>query len=117
MAEKHQRDFFGEWGKRELTESQQAKEEGMRVAAENRSDALDLARAVAAKLGRTQRFVSADDVARAYEAQYGVPMAVELGPAAGSIFKGRHWVFTGRRVQSTRLKNHARELKVWEFQG
>lgn len=39
-----------------------------------------------------------------------------LGPAAGSVFKGQRWKFTGRRVLATlNRKNHARELKVWRL--
>lgn len=40
---------------------------------------------------------------------------LELGPAAGSIFKGDCWVFSGRRVLSGLPANHARELKVWKL--
>jgi len=42
-------------------------------------------------------------------------LPTSLGPAAGSLFKGKNWKFTGERIKSSRASNHAREIKVWEL--
>jgi hypothetical protein len=93
-----------------------AKRDGMELAAENRETDLDIARRVAKSLaiGHPERLCQADQVGRVLKARYGI---TSLGPAAGSIFKGREWEFTGQRVLSARTTNHARELKVWRYVG
>jgi len=92
-----------------------AKTEGMSAAALTRSELLSQAREIAVAIARhrVNRRVTADDVGRALRLR-GLP---DLGPAAGSIFRGSMWEFTGERVRSARISNHARELKVWEFVG
>jgi len=40
----------------------------------------------------------------------------DLGNAAGSIFAGKRWKFTGDRVKSRRPSAHAREIKVWRLE-
>lgn len=94
-------------------QSQSRKRQGMLLAEQNKSVLLERARAIAVDLGKKQRYVTADDVGK--EMQY--RSMGELGPAAGSLFKTSDWVFTGRRIQSDRRSNHARELKVWEYVG
>ena len=96
----------------DLLESLRLKREGMETAAQAKPDLLSIARFFAEQLGHQQRFVTADDV-RQKMREYGV--STELGPAAGSIFKTKSWRFTGRRVRSRYIVNHARELKVWEY--
>ena len=88
-----------------------AKAEGMQGAADAKSDLLNKARMLAATHAADHGTVTMDDVATMME-KCGLP---ELGPAAGSVFKGSEWEFTGQRVLSTRAKNHARELKVWRL--
>jgi hypothetical protein len=93
-------------------ESQAKKDEGMVLAAEAGEDALVMARQIAIQIARSRpsRECHADDVGLEMEKR-----GISLGPAAGSIFKGGGWEFTGRRVRSARKKNHARELKVWRL--
>ena len=38
-----------------------------------------------------------------------------LGNAAGSVFRGKDWRFTGRWEKSARVSNHARVNRVWEL--
>lgn len=85
------------------------KETGMALAAENRAEGLAKARAAARRiaLGRADRTCHADLV--------GEETGLNLGPAAGSIFRDGAWEFTGERVPSRRVTNHARELKVWKL--
>jgi len=99
----------------DIVEGEKAKKGGMTAAAWSRSDLLTEARAVAHDLAivRATREVHADDVNREMKRR-GIPFE-ELGPAAGSIFKTGNWIFTGKRVKSARISNHARELKVWRL--
>ena len=100
----------------DLAEAQRLKEEGMASAAANKHDLLKHARHVAKQIAmlRDSRTVTADDVSRAF-AREGVTDS--LGNAAGSIFRGKDWEFTGERVNSQRKTNHSREIKVWRYVG
>lgn len=93
----------------DAAESRRRKERGMALAADAAPALLDRARSYARSLGRGS--VTADDVSEWLE-QQGLP---DLGPAAGSLFRGSEWEFTGRFVQSTRKTNHARLLRVWRL--
>tara|TARA_R110000824_G_scaffold245130_2_gene434136 strand:- start:535 stop:984 length:450 start_codon:yes stop_codon:yes gene_type:complete len=94
-----------------------AKDEGMALAANNRAELLDIARAIARHLATTvhaDRCVDAEDVAYVLS-QRGYP---SLGNAAGSLFRNRkEWRFTGRWRNSTRVTSHARTIRIWEFIG
>ena len=85
---------------------------GMKLAADKKADLLALARVVARDYARKHGEVHADNVGRILKAEHGVD---SLGAAAGSLFKGQEWVFTGRRCESARATNHGRELKVWRL--
>ena len=95
--------------------SKALKREGMDDAAhgQNRTP-LHMARSIAKDLARSHplRECHADAVGMELRRQGYSP---SLGPAAGSLFKGREWKFTGERIQSTRTSNHAREIKVWRL--
>jgi hypothetical protein len=91
-------------------ESYERKQAGMARAADG-NWILEEARSIASKLGRGGVGITADDVGSELDRR-GFP---QLGPAAGSLFKGKQWVFTGERKKSTRKSNHARELKVWRL--
>jgi len=100
----------------DLAEAQRLKEEGMESAAANKHDLLKYARHVAKQIAMlsASRIVTADDVSRAF-AKEGITDS--LGNAAGSIFKGKDWEFTGQRIKSARKTNHSREIKVWRYVG
>tara|TARA_E500000305_G_scaffold111692_1_gene126814 strand:- start:3945 stop:4256 length:312 start_codon:yes stop_codon:yes gene_type:complete len=90
-----------------------ARDTGKQLAADN-STLLEKARQIAVEVAlmRSDRRCSADDVGVEMQKQ-GLP--VSLGPAAGSLFRQKHWRFTGDRINSKRVSNHAREIKVWEL--
>jgi hypothetical protein len=100
----------------DLSEGERAKKEGMEFAEAAQEGALRHAREIARRIAqsRPDRCCTADDVGRALRAQ-GLPDC--LGPAAGSLFRGNEWKFTGRFVKSARIKNHARLLRVWQLLG
>ena len=88
---------------------QQLKESGMALAAANRPGALSTAQRIAIEIAesRPDRTCHMDLVRERFPD--------DLGPAAGSVFRGSKWVFTGNRIRSTLPANHARELKVWRL--
>ena len=100
----------------DLAASTAAKDRGMALAADAKRELLAEAKGIARQLARAHESseCTADDVGMYYHA-LGINIAERLGPAMGSLFKGREWEFTGKRVLSKRKSNHARELKVWRL--
>jgi len=96
--------------------SERLKQDGMARAEGNAKSALELARDIAKKiaLSRVSRRCTADMVGRQLQAAHDIDT---LGPAAGSLFKTKDWKFTGDFVQSKRVTNHSRLLRVWEYIG
>ncbi len=94
-------------------ESERLKREGMAGSARTRKAALDLARAVAKRIAlRTDGTCHADQVGEILKSEYDID---SLGPAAGSIFKGTDWKFSGDFVKSSRTTNHSRLLRIWRL--
>lgn len=91
---------------------EQLKDEGMDKAACNRDFDLAIARNTAVMIaqGRQDRSCTADDVQRVL-----IERGISLGNAAGSIFRGKRWRFTGRFVKSQRVSNHASIRRVWQL--
>jgi hypothetical protein len=98
----------------DLNEGRHRKEVGMSDAENNpkRAEGLALAREIAFNLARQYGEVSADMVGTVLKRDHDID---SLGPAAGSIFKGDEWEFTGERKKSVRVTNHSRELKIWRL--
>lgn len=95
----------------DAAESDRRKREGMAIAADASSH-LDLAREIAIDLARAHGEVHADMVIAELNERHGL---TTLGNAAGSLFRGKHWKFSGRRVKSSRKHAHCNELKVWQL--
>lgn len=95
-------------------DSRDRKRVGMARAATNRNVLLDKAREIARELARRDGETHSDAVSQELM-QRGYPDC--LGPAAGSIFKTSEWVFTGRFVNSARITNHSRLLRVWALRN
>ena len=106
------------WHQIDLTfnakESRDRKRIGMARAAVNRNVLLDKAREIARFLAQRDGETNADAVSQELM-QRGYPDCI--GPAAGSIFKTSEWIFTGRFVNSTRITNHSRLLRVWALRN
>jgi hypothetical protein len=79
---------------------------GMNLAAAKRQADLEVARTTLYMLARSRpdREVTAEDVAH-----------MELGNAAGSLFRGRDWVWTGRFTESKVPKRHSGLIRVWRL--
>ena len=86
---------------------------GTHRAATHRAALLHKARAIAVRVAqhRDSRCACADDVYR----HLNPTDAARLGNAAGSLFHGAHWIFTGRWMASRRITNNARDIKVWKL--
>lgn len=94
--------------------SNAAKTNGMQCAAwppERMPGTLDLARTLAQEIARAGDGTCHMDLVGQRLSELGF----SVGPWSGSVFKGKSWSFTGYRVRSARVTNHARELKVWRF--
>ncbi len=101
-----------------LSLGQALRDMGLESAQEARRDALELGRAYCRKaaLSRSGSLTAtADDAALGFQLA-GLPPDL-LGNAAGSLFKGSEWEFTGKWVPSARTSNHGRYLRVWRYCG
>lgn len=96
----------------DLFEGKALRDEGMSVSAKNNSLALLQAKAIAKKiaLSKEGRTCTIDDVQRVL-----IDLGINLGMAAGSVFKGSEWVFTGQYIATHRKSSHARQIKVWRL--
>ncbi len=91
------------------------REEGLALAATNRSELLAIGRTLVkrAALRNYSREATADDAALGLS-NMGFPANV-LGNAAGSLFRGKEWEFTGQWRPSRRVSNHAHQNRVWRL--
>ena len=93
--------------------AEQHKVSGMAAAANKRETALALAKTLAVEIAIEKGTCTADDVQAALIAK-GYDSS-DLGAAAGSLFKGKRWEWTGEWVPSQRVSNHKRMLRVWRL--
>jgi len=92
---------------------EQLKEVGIQQAVEPRDDLLGRARQIGRAVAIERGTVTADDVQRRLIAEGSPP----LGNAAGALFRGHEWEFTGQWKKSARVSNHARQNRVWRLVG
>jgi hypothetical protein len=92
-----------------------ARDAGMDLAAQKHAALLEKVRValVALAQSRQDRCVTADDAQRWLIANGHSPS--ELGNAAGSLFRGGDWEFTGRWTKSCRVSRHANQIRVWRL--
>ena len=92
----------------------QARDAGMKIAAEHRKSTLGFAQHIAEQIAqdRSDRTCTIDDVI-GWLASHGYDW--KLGNASGSVFRGKMWQNTGRRLKSSRVSNHSREIRVWQL--
>ncbi len=89
------------------------KEDGMDIAAQNRAAELKIAKRLAIDIAtqHPDRLCTIDDVQRKL-----IPMDINLGLAAGSVFKDKDlWEFTGRHIKTQRTSSHRRDIKIWRL--
>lgn len=93
---------------------EQLKEQGIDRAVSVRQAEVAMARQIAVDmaLASPNRRITADHVQSVLKRR-----GIDLGNAAGAIFKGKNWRWTGECVQSSRVSNHSRILRVWELVG
>ena len=106
--EKAQLDIF------DLISARKLRDEGLEIACQNKTDAVKYAQALAESIARSRQdgTCTIDDVQAVL-----IPEGIILGMAAGSVFRGGSWFWTGEMRQSKRTTNHARPVKVWALKG
>jgi hypothetical protein len=97
----------------DLEKGEQRKEWGIEQASLLRKELLELARRCAIRVAHRFGEVTYDDVF--YEMIRRGLDPIALGNAAGSIFRGKEFIFTGRWEKSRRVSNHARVNRVWRL--
>lgn len=90
-----------------------AKERGIQQAADNKTSLLEFARKEAVELARAMGEITADDVQRRL-VEKGISVRA-LGSAAGALFRGKQWQWTGRFKKSERAHSHSNLLRVWSL--
>ena len=93
-----------------MNEGERLKQRAMKLAADKRPDDLLIARDIAKMLCRTYGKVTSDMVQERLD-----KYCIDLGNAAGSIFKGGAFVATGEYVKSARRSRHAGLIRVWRL--
>ena len=96
--------------------SQADRREGMRKAADKKSEWLGFFRQMAVQVATTQGgYCDSDTLARFAWEHHRMDMSHILGNASGSLFLGKQWEFTGRYTKATRKRSRGREVKVWRL--
>ena len=90
---------------------------GMQQAAKTRAKVLTLARRVAIEIAKNRKdgVCHADLVQKELGLRGILPH--QLGNAAGSIFRGKNWEWTGHFIKSERTTSNQRIIRVWQFIG
>jgi len=97
----------------DIAEGEQRKEAGLQLAAMERDELLKSAKELAVWMANAYGTVTYDDVF--HQLMLAGLHPEMLGNAAGSVFRGKEWRFTGRWEKSARVSNHARVNRVWEL--
>lgn len=101
----------------DLAEGERLKERGKARARASKDELLSAAREVLVSVARQNGSgrVNADDAHAGLARRFPGYEPSHLGPAAGSLFRGKEWRFSGEWEKSRRASNHARWLRVWEL--
>ncbi len=101
----------------DLPQGECLRDAGMTQAADAyaRRNLIVAARTIAIEIAKSRGSVTADDVFKIMEERNLQPDL--LGNAAGSIFRGKEFVFFGDWKKSSRVTNHARMNRVWFLAG
>lgn len=100
-----------------LDKALEARDAGMDRAALKRKQVLSEARQLAVKIAEADpnKECDADRVQEALLKSGFTPG--DLGPAAGSIFRGSRWEFADKWKNSARVSNHAAAIRVWRLKA
>lgn len=95
-----------------IQDGEARKKAGMSLAAGANARNLARAREIAVQIAsrHSLRECEAESVGKMLQDE-----GIAPGPWMGSLFKGGCWEFTGQRIKSSLVTNHARELKVWRL--
>jgi hypothetical protein len=99
----------------DAVESERHRDAGVALAADNNAMRLVQAKDIARELWfRLRRPVSMDDVILEMTKRHNVKT---LGNAAGSVFAGRDWKWSGEFTKSIRINAHRNLLRLWIYIG
>ncbi len=98
--------------------SNRAKHRGIRKAANSKPKELAVCRKIAVRIAkrRISNCCTANDVAWELNKR-DIDMNEYLDHAAGALFKGSNWQWTGQFRKSTRVRSHSNLLKQWRYIG
>ena len=108
-------DPFGFDRDQEIAEGTRLKEEGIESASEARKELLSRVKREAVVLAQTRGEISADDVAIHCKHTLGIDLSERIGNAAGSIFRGGDWEWTGKVRLSVRASRRRNMVRVWRL--
>ena len=93
--------------------AEELKKEGLNRASSTRKDLLIAARSWARWIAERMGEVTIDEV---QDMIYRKGMcSQDLGNAAGNVFSGKEWQFTGEWRKSSRSVSHGRMIRVWRL--
>ncbi len=88
------------------------RDKGMEMAALKRADVLEKAKEIAVEIAlQHPKRICNIDMVRIVMDQRGIG---DLGMAAGSVFKGKHWEYYGTK-KTMRVSSHGRDIKIWRL--
>lgn len=98
-----------------VMEAERRKVQGMEQAVSSKRHIFDLAKDLAVNIAarHPSKEITADEVQIAL-INYGYDPS-DLGNAAGALFRGKQWSFTGEWRKSIRITNHRRQNRVWRL--
>lgn len=90
--------------------ARELRDQGIAIASQNKATDLaiarDIARMLADRFGKVNIDMVQDRLIR---------RGIDLGNTAGAIFKTKEWEWTGEVIQSSRISNRARIIRVWRL--
>lgn len=97
----------------DLFEGRKLRDEGMALAADSKAQILLVAKQIANRLARASANGTCDiDQVQAEM----IKLDLDLGMAAGSVFKGKDWAYFGLKP-TARKTSHARKIVIWKWVG
>jgi hypothetical protein len=96
----------------DYAEGMKQRDKGMELAALNRAEILQKAKEIAVEIAlrHPEKLCNIDMVRSLMDHRE----LGDLGMAAGSVFKGKHWEFAGT-MKTRRISSHGRNISIWKL--
>ncbi len=99
----------------DINSAAELRDRGIEIAAENNPTLLEKARIAAREIALERGEVTSDDVFQRMYLRGEHPEL--LGNAAGSVFRGSEWNWTGKVVPSERINARCRLIRIWRLRS